>query len=132
MKEAEDRYYPADPNLHRRGVDETQPLSFCTPYGCSKGSADQYVLDYAHSFGLQTVVLRKSCVYGPRQFGTEDQGWLAHFLIKALHDEPIVIRNWRWSPTPRPASPWRTGGSVISYILSLTPISSWMQSAGGQ
>ena len=91
MQEAEDRYYPADPNLHRMGVDETQPLSFCTPYGCSKGSADQYVLDYAHSFGLKTVVLRKSCVYGPRQFGTEDQGWLAHFLIRALHDEPIVI-----------------------------------------
>jgi CDP-paratose 2-epimerase len=82
---------PADPRIRERGIDESRPLSFCTPYGCSKGTADQYVLDYAHSFGLRTAVLRKSCIYGPRQFGTEDQGWVAHFLIRALRDQPITI-----------------------------------------
>lgn len=76
---------------HARGVDETRPLDFCTPYGCSKGVADQYVLDYAKSFGLSAAVLRMSCIYGPRQFGTEDQGWVAHFLISALKGEPITI-----------------------------------------
>jgi len=91
MEEGSDRYLPAADQVRRRGVDETRPLDFCTPYGCSKGTADQYVLDYAHSFGLRTAVLRKSCIYGPRQFGTEDQGWVAHFLIRALRDEPIVI-----------------------------------------
>ena len=60
-------------------------------YGCSKGAADQYVLDYAHSYGLKTVVFRMSCIYGPKQFGNEDQGWVAHFLIKALRGEPITI-----------------------------------------
>ncbi len=91
MEEAADRYFPASERLRGRGVDETRPLDFCTPYGCSKGTADQYVLDYAHSFGLRTAVLRKSCIYGPRQFGTEDQGWVAHFLIQALRGEPITI-----------------------------------------
>jgi CDP-paratose 2-epimerase len=86
-----DRHLPADAHLCEHGIDETRPLDFCTPYGCSKGAADQYVLDYAHSFGLRTAVLRKSCIYGPRQFGTEDQGWVAHFLIRALRGEPITI-----------------------------------------
>ena len=57
-------------------------LDFATPYGCSKGVADQYVLDYAESFGMATAVMRMSCIYGPRQFGTEDQGWVAHFLMR--------------------------------------------------
>ncbi|OAP36671.1 CDP-paratose 2-epimerase [Sinorhizobium glycinis] len=91
MDEAGDRYLPADAVTRRYGVGEAQPLDFCTPYGCSKGVADQYVLDYAKSFGLATAVLRMSCVYGPRQFGTEDQGWVAHFLIRALAGEPISI-----------------------------------------
>ncbi|MEA2790974.1 MAG: CDP-paratose 2-epimerase, partial [Acetobacteraceae bacterium] len=91
MQRLSDRYVPVDPHIRDRGIDETRSLSFCTPYGCSKGTADQYVLDYAHSFGLRTAVLRKSCIYGPRQFGTEDQGWVAHFLIRALRDEPITI-----------------------------------------
>jgi hypothetical protein len=65
---------------HRRGP----PLDFHSPYGCSKGAADQYVLDYARTFGLPAVVFRMSCIYGPHQFGTEDQGWVAHFLIRAL------------------------------------------------
>jgi CDP-paratose 2-epimerase len=91
MQQVADRYVPVDERVRDRGIDECRPLSFCTPYGCSKGTADQYVLDYAHSFGLRTAVLRKSCIYGPRQFGTEDQGWVAHFLIRALRDEPITI-----------------------------------------
>ncbi len=84
-------YMPVDPGVRRFGVPETRPLDFHTPYGCSKGAADQYVLDYARSFGLPTAVLRMSCIYGPRQMGTEDQGWVAHFLIKALAGEPISI-----------------------------------------
>ncbi|HEX2525823.1 MAG TPA: NAD-dependent epimerase/dehydratase family protein [Geminicoccus sp.] len=85
------RYLPSDSSLRAHGVDETRPLDFCTPYGCSKGAADQYVLDYGHSFGLRTAVLRMSCIYGPRQFGTEDQGWVAHFLIKAMKGESITV-----------------------------------------
>jgi len=86
-----DGYAPTDEAVRQRGIDETWPLDFCTPYGCSKGAADQYVLDYAHSFGLHAAVLRMSCIYGPRQFGTEDQGWVAHFLIKALRGQPITL-----------------------------------------
>ncbi|WP_126979250.1 SDR family NAD(P)-dependent oxidoreductase [Frigidibacter oleivorans] len=91
MIETEDRYVPADARIRQNGIGEDRPLDFCTPYGCSKGVADQYVLDYAKSFGLPTAVLRMSCIYGPRQFGTEDQGWVAHFLIRALMGEPISI-----------------------------------------
>jgi CDP-paratose 2-epimerase len=75
----------------RRGVDESRPLDFHTPYGCSKGAADQYVLDYCRSFGIPTVVFRMSCIYGQRQMGTEDQGWVAHFLIRAIEGRPITI-----------------------------------------
>jgi CDP-paratose 2-epimerase len=84
-------YVPRDPVLRAHGVGECRPLDFHTPYGCSKGAADQYVLDYARSFGVPTCVLRMSCIYGPRQMGTEDQGWVAHFLIRALQGEPISI-----------------------------------------
>ena len=73
------------------GVAETRPLSFHSPYGCSKGAADQYVLDYAQTFGLRALVFRVSCIYGPRQLGTEDQGWVAHFLVRALRNEPVTI-----------------------------------------
>lgn len=73
------------------GVSEAHPIEFHTPYGCSKGSADQYVQDYGRMYGLRTAVLRLSCVYGPRQFGTEDQGWVAHFVIAAILDHPLVI-----------------------------------------
>ena len=85
-----DRYEPKA-FAARRGIDESRPLDFHTPYGCSKGAADQYVLDYARSFGVPTVVFRMSCIYGQRQMGTEDQGWVAHFLIRALEDKPITI-----------------------------------------
>ena len=86
-----DAYLPTDPVLRALGIDETRPLSFYTPYGCSKGAADQYVLDYARSFGVPTCVLRMSCIYGPRQRGTEDQGWLAHFLYSVRAGRPISI-----------------------------------------
>ncbi|ACS60395.1 NAD-dependent epimerase/dehydratase family protein [Rhizobium leguminosarum] len=91
MREAEDRYLPVDATVRSYGIGEDRPLDFCTPYGCSKGVADQYVLDYAKSFSIPTAVLRMSCIYGPRQFGTEDQGWVAHFLIRALAGEPVSI-----------------------------------------
>jgi CDP-paratose 2-epimerase len=73
------------------GVSESQPLDFHSPYGCSKGGADQYVHDFGRIYGIPTVVLRMSCIAGPRQFGTEDQGWVAHFLYSALQQRPIVI-----------------------------------------
>jgi CDP-paratose 2-epimerase len=84
------RYEPADPTLRACGIGEDRPLDFHSPYGCSKGAADQYVLDYGRTYGLETVVLRMSCIYGARQRGTEDQGWVAHFLIRALQDAPIT------------------------------------------
>ncbi len=84
-------YLPADPHLRAHGIGEDRPLSFYTPYGCSKGAADQYVLDYARGFGVPATVLRMSCIYGPRQLGTEDQGWLAHFLYCVREGRPISI-----------------------------------------
>jgi CDP-paratose 2-epimerase len=85
------RYEPTDPAFRQTGVSESRPLDFHSPYGCSKGTADQYVLDYARSYGLQTIVFRMSCIYGAHQFGTEDQGWVAHFLIRALEGRPITL-----------------------------------------
>jgi CDP-paratose 2-epimerase len=73
------------------GVDEDRPLDFHSPYGCSKGCGDQYVRDYHRIYGLKTVVMRQSCIYGQRQFGVEDQGWLAHFCIAAAAGRPIAI-----------------------------------------
>jgi CDP-paratose 2-epimerase len=87
----EDRYQPANPRIRERGFDESQSLAFASPYGCSKGTADQYILDYASSYGLPTTVLRMSCIYGPHQMGTEDQGWVAHFFRQAIQDLPITI-----------------------------------------
>jgi CDP-paratose 2-epimerase len=85
------RYEPIASAIRRSGVSEQRPLDFCTPYGCSKGAADQYVLDYAKSFGLRTAVFRMSCIYGPHQHGNEDQGWVAHFAISAIEGEPITL-----------------------------------------
>jgi CDP-paratose 2-epimerase len=73
------------------GISEQQPLDFHSPYGCSKGSGDQYIRDYHRIYGLPTVVLRQSCIYGPRQFGIEDQGWVAWFVIAAVTGKPISI-----------------------------------------
>jgi CDP-paratose 2-epimerase len=76
---------------HPLGISEDRPLDFHSPYGCSKGCGDQYMRDYARIYGLKTVVMRQSCIYGTRQFGIEDQGWLAHFCIAARHGRPITI-----------------------------------------
>lgn len=86
-----DAYAPVDAQIRDHGVGENRPLDFHTPYGVSKGAADQYVLDYARSFGVPTAVLRMSCIYGRGQMGTEDQGWVAHFLIRALEGKPITL-----------------------------------------
>ncbi|MEW6039937.1 MAG: NAD-dependent epimerase/dehydratase family protein [Elusimicrobiota bacterium] len=76
---------------HKKGVAEDYPLDFHSPYGCSKGAADQYVRDYSRIYGFRTVVLRQSCIYGTRQFGIEDQGWVAHFAIQAYFKRPLTI-----------------------------------------
>jgi CDP-paratose 2-epimerase len=89
--EQSERYGPEDPNIARLGAGEDQPLEFLSPYGCSKGSADQYVLDYAHSFGIRATVFRMSCIYGPYQLGSEDQGWVAHFVRQAMKGDAITI-----------------------------------------
>lgn len=73
------------------GCPETQPLDFHSPYGCSKGTGDQYVRDYARIYNLPTVVFRQSCIYGPRQFGIEDQGWVAWFIIAAVMGRAMTI-----------------------------------------
>lgn len=74
-----------------KGISESQALDLHSPYGCSKGAADQYVLDYARIYGLKTTVFRQSCIYGARQFGVEDQGWLAWFAISAFQGKPITL-----------------------------------------
>lgn len=85
------RCEPLDQAIKEGGINEQRPLDFHSPYGCSKGTADQYVIDYARTFGLPAVVFRMSCIYGPHQCGSEDQGWVAHFLIRALKGEPITL-----------------------------------------
>ena len=85
------RYQPADAQLRAEGISEERPLDFHSPYGCSKGTADQYIIDYARTFNLPAVVFRMSCIYGPHQHGNEDQGWVAHFLIQAIDGLPITI-----------------------------------------
>jgi len=86
-----DRYEPKDLVTRSGGINEDRALDFHSPYGCSKGTADQYVLDYSRTYGIPSVVFRMSCIYGPHQFGNEDQGWVAHFVIKALQDETITL-----------------------------------------
>ncbi len=73
------------------GVNEQEPLDFHSPYGCSKGAADQYVRDYARIYGIPAVVFRMSCIAGQRQYGNEDQGWVAHFMYSALENTPVMI-----------------------------------------
>ncbi len=91
LKKEGQRYTPVDPVLGANGISESQPLDFHSPYGCSKGAADQYVLDYARSYGVPAVVFRMSCIYGPHQFGCEDQGWVAHFIIQARRAAPVTV-----------------------------------------
>jgi CDP-paratose 2-epimerase len=85
------RYAPLPGSAHARGISEERPVEFHSPYGCSKGCADQYVLDYARTYRLPAAVFRMSCIYGPHQHGNEDQGWLAHLVRAALRGEPITI-----------------------------------------
>jgi CDP-paratose 2-epimerase len=85
------RYEPVDAALRTHGLAENTPLDFLSPYGCSKGTADQYVLDYARSYGIRAAVFRMSCIYGPHQHGNEDQGWVAHFAIQTLKNSPITL-----------------------------------------
>jgi CDP-paratose 2-epimerase len=87
-----------DEGVHRysyrgypEGVAEDRPLDFYSPYGCSKGAGDQYVIDYGRIYGLRTVVFRQSCIYGPHQFGVEDQGWLAWFAIRAISELGVTV-----------------------------------------
>lgn len=91
LEKSSSRYYPAEPGLAETGIGEDRKLDFHSPYGSSKGAADQYILDYSRSFGIKTMVFRMSCIYGPHQFGTEDQGWVAHFILKALRKETITL-----------------------------------------
>ena len=85
------RYKPANDEINNYGINELRQLDFHSPYGCSKGAADQYVLDYARTFNLPAVVFRMSCIYGPHQYGTEDQGWVAHFAIRAIEGKAVSI-----------------------------------------
>jgi CDP-paratose 2-epimerase len=85
------RYAPVNEAIRERGINEERPLDFHSPYGCSKGAADQYVTDYARTYGLPALVFRMSCIYGPHQYGNEDQGWVAHFVIRSLSGKPITI-----------------------------------------
>ncbi len=89
--EVDGRYLPRNQKVRVAGVGEQQPLEFHSPYGCSKGAAEQYVLDYARIYHLPAMVFRMGCVYGPHQRGNEDQGWIAHFLQQTLRGEPITI-----------------------------------------
>jgi len=73
------------------GVDESRPLDFHSPYGCSKGAGDQYVRDYARIYGMKTITFRQSCIYGTRQNGVEDQGWVAWFCIAAASGRPVTV-----------------------------------------
>lgn len=88
LREGKKRYYLID---KKNGIDEKESLDFHSPYGCSKGTADQYVRDYYRIYRIKTVVFRQSCIAGPFQYGNEDQGWVAHFIIKAIKGEKINI-----------------------------------------
>jgi CDP-paratose 2-epimerase len=91
LQERMERWTPVDGDIAAHGINESRPLDFRSPYGCSKGAADQYVLDYARTFAIPAVVFRMSCIYGPHQRGNEDQGWVAHFIARALEHRQITI-----------------------------------------
>jgi CDP-paratose 2-epimerase len=91
LRQKTTRYEPTSRTIRLAGISEERPLDLHSPYGCSKGAADQYVIDYTRMYGLPAVVFRMSCIYGPHQFGTEDQGWVAHFLIRTLTHGPITL-----------------------------------------
>ncbi|NLE01955.1 MAG: NAD-dependent epimerase/dehydratase family protein [Fibrobacter sp.] len=90
LKENSTRFTPVDSSLDT-GINESHSLDFHSPYGCSKGGADQYILDYARTYNLPATVFRMSCIYGPHQFGNEDQGWVAHFIFRVIQNQKIII-----------------------------------------
>lgn len=90
LSRSKTRYKSDDQLIRANGISHST-LEFCSPYGCSKGAADQYILDYSKNFGFNAVVFRMSCIYGPHQYGNEDQGWVAHFLIRALDCIPVTV-----------------------------------------
>ncbi len=90
LSKSKTRYKSDDQLIRDNGISQNT-LEFCSPYGCSKGAADQYILDYSKNFGFNAVVFRMSCIYGPHQYGNEDQGWVAHFLIRALDCIPVTV-----------------------------------------
>jgi CDP-paratose 2-epimerase len=118
FRELDGRYEPAGPSAVAGGIDESRGLDFHTPYGCSKGAADQYVLDYCRSYGIPSVVFRMSCIYGQRQMGTEDQGWVAHFLIRALEGRPITI----YGDGKQVRDVLDVGNAVDAYVCALDRI----------
>jgi len=92
VRETQTRYEFAD-DTYQQGIPEEFSIDHCehTPYGCSKLAADLYAQDYAHTYGLKTGIFRMSCIYGPRQYGVEDQGWVAWFIIATLTGKPVCI-----------------------------------------
>ena len=88
IKSSKKRYMFKD---FKNGINEKHNLNFHSPYGCSKGAADQYVIDYSRMYGLNTVVLRQSCIYGPNQYGIEDQGWVAWIMLFSILNKKINI-----------------------------------------
>jgi CDP-paratose 2-epimerase len=121
-----DRYAPL-PDVFARGVAENAPLDFYSPYGCSKGAADQYVRDYARVLGLRTVVLRMSCIYGPRQFGTEDQGWTVHPRHAAVRRDASASHRSapRVAQAPRASIHARPTGLLTVDTESVPPRREW-------
>lgn len=91
LQETEHRYIPIESQIQKWGIGEDRRIEFCSPYGCSKGSADQYVLDYARCYDLPATVFRMSCIYGPHQCGNEDQGWVAHFIKQVIGQQTITF-----------------------------------------
>jgi CDP-paratose 2-epimerase len=91
VREHDTHYRFEHDEIHANGISESEQLDFHSPYGCSKGIADQYVIDYSRVYGLKTVVFRQSCIYGPYQFGVEDQGWVAWFGIAAMFGKQITV-----------------------------------------
>jgi CDP-paratose 2-epimerase len=87
----EGKYQPVDRVSASHGIAENRRLDFLSPFGCSKGAADQYVLDWARTYRLPCLVLRISCTYGPRQFGSEEQGFVAHFMRSVLSNQPLTV-----------------------------------------
>lgn len=91
LRKTSRRYIPVNEQIRTHGLAESFGIEFCSPYGCSKGAADQYVLDYSRCYSIPATVLRMSCIYGPHQCGNEDQGWVAHFVRQILDGAPITL-----------------------------------------